>query len=67
MSPQTREQRLNKAFVALADTLVDNFDVVDLLHTLVTECASILDTSAGGIMLVDAAGRLHLVASTNEQ
>ena len=67
MSPQTREHRLNKAFVALADTLVDDFDVVDLLHTLVTECAGILDTSAGGIMLVDAKGQLHLVASTNEQ
>jgi GAF domain-containing protein len=40
---------------------------VDLLHWLVEECTSILDTQAGGLMLVDAAGELQLIASTSEE
>ncbi len=67
MTTETRETRLSAAFVKLADTLVDDFDVVDLLHWLVEECTIILDTQAGGLMLVDPAGMLQLVASTSEE
>lgn len=67
MNDQSREEKLSAAFVALADTLVEDFDVLDLLLTLVEQCADILDTTAGGIMLVDPAGRLQLVASTSEE
>jgi GAF domain-containing protein len=67
MSAQSRETRLNAAFVKLADTLTDDYDVVDLLHTLVEECTAIFDTEAGGLMLADADGQLQLVASTSEQ
>jgi GAF domain-containing protein len=66
MAETTRETRLNAAFVALADTLTDDFDVVDLLQTLIEQCTQILDTEAGGLMLVDSTGHLHLVASTTE-
>jgi GAF domain-containing protein len=67
MTTDTRETKLSTAFVRLADTLVADFDVVDLLHWLVEECTDILDTQAGGLMLVDAAGALQLVASTSEE
>ena len=67
MSTSTREAKLSAAFVKLADTLVADFDVVDLLHWLVQECTQILDTEAGGLMLVDPAGQLQLVASTSEE
>jgi GAF domain-containing protein len=67
MTTETRETKLSTAFVKLADTLVTDFDVVDLLHWLVEECTDILDTQAGGLMLVDAAGALQLVASTSEE
>lgn len=67
MTTQTRESKLSAAFVRLADTLVDDFDVVDLLHWLVEECTVILDTQAGGLMLVDPVGDLQLVASTSEE
>jgi GAF domain-containing protein len=66
MDEPTRETRINSAFVAVADTLTNDFDVVDLLHTLVGECTTILDTDAGGLMLVDGSGRLQLMTSTSE-
>ncbi|WP_243064553.1 GAF and ANTAR domain-containing protein [Humibacter sp. RRB41] len=66
MTTETRESKLSSAFVKLADSLVTDFDVIDLLHWLVQECTDILDTQAGGLMLVNPAGSLELVASTSE-
>jgi len=63
----SREKRLASAFVALADTLVAGYDVVDLLQTLVDTTAEIFDASAAGLMLVDEAGDLSVVASTSER
>lgn len=66
MDNTAREARLGSAFVTLADTLVSDFDVFDLIHTLLEVCTEVLDTSAGGLMLADAAGVLRLMASTRE-
>lgn len=67
MSDASRETRLNAAFVKLADTLITDYDVVDLLHTLLQECTELLDIDAGGLMLADASGDLQLMASTSER
>ncbi len=67
MRTPSRETRLNAAFVTVADTLTADYDVVDLLHTLVTECTEILAAQAGGLMLADSSGRLQVVASTSER
>jgi GAF domain-containing protein len=66
MDGTSREARLNAAFVMVADTLTADYDVVDLLHTLVVECTVIVAATAGGLMLGDSLGRLQLVASTDE-
>jgi GAF domain-containing protein len=66
MDGTARETQINNAFVAVADTLTSEFDVVDLLHTLVEQCTEILDTTAGGLMLVDSEGQLQLMTSTSE-
>ena len=66
MDESSRESRIATAFVAVADTLTTDFDVVDLLHTLVEKCTQILDTDAGGLMLVDETGQLQLMTSTSE-
>jgi hypothetical protein len=66
MGEASRQARANAAFVSLADTLTTDFDVVDLLHTLVDRCTEILDTTAGGLMLIDGNGDLQLMTSTSE-
>lgn len=66
MNKKSRETLINKAFVSVADTLTTDFDVVDLLHKLVEQCTTILETDAGGLMLVDDDGQLQLMTSTSE-
>lgn len=62
-----REVRLGEAFVALADTLVSGYDVVDLLHSLTDHCVDLLDAAAAGLVLRDAHGGLDVLASTGER
>ena len=62
-----REEALVSAFVELADTLVDEFDVIDFLQRLAARCVEILDVSAAGIMLADPGGRLRHAACSSEE
>jgi hypothetical protein len=61
------ERQLAEAFVELADTLVDDFDVVDFLHQVTVRCARILGVSAAGVLLTDQRGTLRVVAASTEQ
>jgi GAF domain-containing protein len=63
----TREEKVIRAFVELADTLVADFDIIDSLTTLADRCVQVLDAAAVGILLADAAGKLHVVAASSEQ
>ena len=63
----SREQRLAETFVELADTLVDDFDVIDFLHVLAGRCVELLDVAAAGIMLADQDGSLRPVAASDER
>jgi GAF domain-containing protein len=61
-----RETTLARTFVELADTLVADFDVVELLTLLTDRCIDILDVEAAGIMLAAADGDLRVMASSSE-
>ena len=63
----TREQRIVETFVELADTMVDDFDVVEFLHRVAQRCVELLDCSEAGLLLADAAGRLRVMASSSER
>ena len=62
-----REQLLANAFVGLSDTLVDTYDVIDVLDRLVGHSVTLLAAEAAGILLADPHGRLRVVASSSEE
>jgi len=62
----TREAELMRTLVGLADTLVGDYDVIDLLTGLTDRCVHLLGASAAGVMLASAKGDLRLVASSSD-
>jgi GAF domain-containing protein len=62
----TREADVVQSLVDLADTLVGDYDVVDLLTGLTDRCVRLLGATAAGVMLASAGGGLRLVASSSE-
>ncbi len=63
----SRERRLVETFVALADTLVEDFDVVDFFASLAERVVELEIASEAGILLVDETGDLQFVASSSER
>jgi GAF domain-containing protein len=62
----SRETALAQTFVELADTLVADFDVIELLTLLTDRCVEVLDVGAAGLMLVGPDGELRVMASSSE-
>ena len=60
-----REAAVTAAFVSLASSLATGADVVDLLDTLTTTCARLLDVASAGLLLADAQGVLHVLAGSS--
>jgi GAF domain-containing protein len=50
----------------MADTLVEDYDVVELLTGLADRCVKLLGVAAAGVMLASPEGDLRLVASSSE-
>jgi hypothetical protein len=63
----SREQELANTFVMLADSLVEDYDIVDLLDRLAAACVRLLDVAAAGLLLNDQHGHLAVVASSSEE
>lgn len=63
----TREARLVDTFVTVTDSLIADYDVVDVLQTLVDRTVELFDAAAGAIHLRMPDGTLEVVASTSER
>ena len=61
------EADVTQAFVAVASGLVKGGDVVDLLATLTSDCARLLDVASAGLLLADGRGVLHVMAASSER
>lgn len=61
------ERLLARTFVELADTLVDDFDIVDFLHTLADRSAELFDQAQAGVMLADQRGGLQVIATSGAE
>jgi GAF domain-containing protein len=59
-------ERLAAIFVEVADTLVDEFDLLDFLHTVADRAGSLVGAAAVGLLLADERGRLEYMAGSDE-
>ena len=59
-------ERLAKVFVEVADTLVDEFDLIEFLHALTVHTADLIGASAVGLLLADHRGRLEFLVGSDE-
>ncbi|MFI8997499.1 ANTAR domain-containing response regulator [Streptomyces sp. NPDC053542] len=55
----SREEQIARTFVELADTFVDDFDIIDFLHQLTVRCKEILTVTDAAVVLAWPGSRLH--------
>lgn len=64
--PIVSRERLAEVFIEMADTLVEDFDVIDFLHVVTARTAELVNASTAGILLADHRDRLRFVAASDE-
>jgi hypothetical protein len=62
-----KEELLMRTFVDMADTLVNDYDVIDFLELLAHRCVELLGIEEAGIVLDDQRGNLRVLASSSER
>lgn len=62
-----RERGVIGAFVDIAQSLTEGYDIVELYSALTTDCIRLLDIASAGLLLADRDGRLHLMAASSER
>jgi len=55
----SRQQHVVRVFLELADTLVEDFDVIDFLHQMTVRCRELLEVSDAAVFLSHSESRLH--------
>jgi GAF domain-containing protein len=63
----TRQLLTATAFLELVDTLVSDFDVIDVLTALSRRCVELLGAAEAGVLLADADGTLRVIGASTEQ
>jgi signal transduction protein with GAF and PtsI domain len=59
-------ERLADVFVEFADTLIDDYDVIEFLLMVTNRTAELVGASDVGLLLADQRGRLQFMAASNE-
>jgi ANTAR domain len=62
-----REAHVIDKFLALTDTLVSDFDALDMLMMLAERTVGLLDVSAAGIVLTDGTAGLSVATASSER
>ncbi len=62
-----REPEVTATLIRLADSLVEDFDLVDVLDQLARDCVRLLGVTAAGLLLAAPIGELHGMAASSEQ
>ncbi len=64
--PTVAPDRLAAVFVEIADTLVDDFDVIEFLQMITARTSELVSVPAVGLLLADSRGRLQFMAASDE-
>lgn len=67
MTDNSRETRVLGAVVTLVDSLLEDFDIVELLTDLTEQCAQLLDVAAAGLLLAGPRHDLQFMAATSPE
>lgn len=67
MAQIEREDLLVSTFVQLTNTLVDDFDIIDILTGLADGCVDLNLAAAAGILLVDNEDKLRVMAASSDR
>jgi transcriptional regulator with GAF, ATPase, and Fis domain len=67
MSMTISAERLAEVFVQVADTLVDEFDLIEFLQMVTSHTSELVDARDAGLLLADHQGRLQLMAASDER
>jgi transcriptional regulator with GAF, ATPase, and Fis domain len=62
-----RELAVTEAFVSIANSLVEGYDLLDLYLGLTGDCVRLLDIEEAGLLLADSQGILHVMAASSER
>lgn len=59
-------ERLADVFVEVADTLIDEFDLIEFLQMVTARTSDLVGASAAGLLLADPQGHLQFMAASDE-
>jgi GAF domain-containing protein len=64
--PVVSTERLADVFVEFADTLIDDYDVIEFLLMVTNRAAEVIGAADVGLLLADQRGRLQFMAASHE-
>ena len=60
-------ERVAEMFVEFADTLVEEFDLIEFLQMVTSRASEFVGAAAAGLLLADPQGQLQFMAASDER